>query len=92
VPRRRCAYGRPSKLTRHQRLEAIARRDARESLTDIARSFAVFGHHDRPVDRDRAGPLSGLPKPNSLDEAKAAFRAAWERPLSREKADEKCST
>ena len=29
---------------------------------------------------------------DSLDEAKAAFRAAWERPLSPEKADEKCST
>ena len=28
---------------------------------------------------------------DSLDEAKAAFRAAWERPLSSEKADEKCS-
>jgi hypothetical protein len=29
---------------------------------------------------------------DSLDEAKAAFRAAWERLLSSEKADEKCST
>jgi hypothetical protein len=29
---------------------------------------------------------------DSLDEAKAAFRAAWKRPLSPEKADEKCST
>jgi hypothetical protein len=28
----------------------------------------------------------------ALDEATAVFRAAWERPLSREKADEKCST
>jgi hypothetical protein len=28
---------------------------------------------------------------DTLDEAKAAFRAAWERPLSLEKADEKCS-
>jgi hypothetical protein len=28
---------------------------------------------------------------DSLDEAKAAFRAAGERPLSLEKADEKCS-
>src|SRR5215471_9842446 len=33
--------GRPSKLTRHQRKEAIARRDAGESLTDIARSYDV---------------------------------------------------
>jgi hypothetical protein len=29
---------------------------------------------------------------DSLDEAKAALRAAWERPLSSEKADEICST
>jgi hypothetical protein len=27
----------------------------------------------------------------SLDEAKVEFRAAWERPLSSEKADEICS-
>jgi DNA invertase Pin-like site-specific DNA recombinase len=33
--------GRPSKLTRHQQKEAIARRDAGETLTDIARSFNV---------------------------------------------------
>jgi DNA invertase Pin-like site-specific DNA recombinase len=33
--------GRPSKLTRHQRREAIARRDAGEALTDIARTFGV---------------------------------------------------
>ena len=29
---------------------------------------------------------------DTLDEAKAAFRAGWGRPLSLEKADEKCST
>jgi hypothetical protein len=28
---------------------------------------------------------------DSLDEAKAAFRAAWERPLSDGRSDEKCS-
>jgi hypothetical protein len=28
----------------------------------------------------------------SLDEAKAAFRAGWERPLSQKIADEICST
>jgi hypothetical protein len=28
---------------------------------------------------------------DSLDEAKAGFRAVWERPLSPEKADKKCS-
>jgi DNA invertase Pin-like site-specific DNA recombinase len=33
--------GRPSKLTRHQKQEAIARRDAGESLTDIARTYNV---------------------------------------------------
>jgi DNA invertase Pin-like site-specific DNA recombinase len=33
--------GRPSKLTRHQKQEAITRRDAGESLTDIARSYNV---------------------------------------------------
>ena len=33
--------GRPSKLTPHQQREAIARRDAGETLTDIARTFGV---------------------------------------------------
>jgi DNA invertase Pin-like site-specific DNA recombinase len=33
--------GRPSKLTKHQQREAIARRDAGEALTDIARTFGV---------------------------------------------------
>jgi DNA invertase Pin-like site-specific DNA recombinase len=33
--------GRPSKLTPHQRQEAIARRDAGEALTEIGRSYAV---------------------------------------------------
>jgi DNA invertase Pin-like site-specific DNA recombinase len=33
--------GRPPKLTAHQRREAIARRDAGEALTDIARTFGV---------------------------------------------------
>jgi DNA invertase Pin-like site-specific DNA recombinase len=33
--------GRPSKLTAHQKREAIARRDAGEALTDIARTFGV---------------------------------------------------
>ena len=33
--------GRPSKLTPHQRREAIARRDAGEALADIARTFGV---------------------------------------------------
>jgi hypothetical protein len=35
-------------------------------------------------------PTGGLA--DSLDEAKAAFRAAWERPLSQKIADEICST
>jgi DNA invertase Pin-like site-specific DNA recombinase len=34
-------FGRPPKLTPHQRREAIARRDAGETLTDIGRSFNV---------------------------------------------------
>ena len=33
--------GRPPKLTPHQRREAIARRDAGEALTDIARTFGA---------------------------------------------------
>jgi len=33
--------GRPSKLTAHQKREAIARRDAGETLADIARTFGV---------------------------------------------------
>jgi hypothetical protein len=33
--------GRPSKLTAHQKREAIARRDAGEALTDIARTYGV---------------------------------------------------
>src|SRR6188472_4477309 len=35
--------GRPFKLNRHQQREAIARQDAGEALTDIARTFGV--HH-----------------------------------------------
>jgi DNA invertase Pin-like site-specific DNA recombinase len=34
-------FGRPAKLTPHQRREAIARRDAGEPLVDIARTFGV---------------------------------------------------
>ena len=33
--------GRPPKLSRHQQLEAIERRDAGETLTDIARTYGV---------------------------------------------------
>ena len=33
--------GRPSKLTPHQRREAIARREAGETLVEIARSYNV---------------------------------------------------
>jgi phage portal protein BeeE len=33
--------GGPSKLTARQKREAIARRDAGEALTDIARTFGV---------------------------------------------------
>jgi uncharacterized protein YdhG (YjbR/CyaY superfamily) len=34
--------GRPSKLSPHQQREAIARRDAGEALTNIARTFGVL--------------------------------------------------
>jgi DNA invertase Pin-like site-specific DNA recombinase len=34
-------FGRKPKLTQHQRLEAIARRDAGETLVEIARSYNV---------------------------------------------------
>jgi hypothetical protein len=34
-------FGRPLKLTPHQRREAIARRDTGETLTDIGRSYNV---------------------------------------------------
>jgi DNA invertase Pin-like site-specific DNA recombinase len=33
--------GRPPKLTSHQRQEALARREAGESLSDIARTYGV---------------------------------------------------
>jgi Helix-turn-helix domain of resolvase len=33
--------GQPSKLTPHQKQEAVTRRDAGETLTDIARSYNV---------------------------------------------------
>ena len=34
-------FGRKPALTKHQREEALARRDAGEALTEIARSYAV---------------------------------------------------
>jgi hypothetical protein len=34
-------FGRPPKLTPHQRRKAITRRDAGETLMDIARSYNV---------------------------------------------------
>jgi DNA invertase Pin-like site-specific DNA recombinase len=40
---RRVRLGRKPKLTPHQQREAVARRDAGESVTEIARSYAV--HH-----------------------------------------------
>jgi DNA invertase Pin-like site-specific DNA recombinase len=38
---RRVHMGRPSALNPHQKREALARREAGEALTDIARTFAV---------------------------------------------------
>jgi len=47
--------------------------------------------HERLARRAGAdGPNGGVA--DSLDEAKAAFRAEWDRLLSSEKADEICST
>jgi DNA invertase Pin-like site-specific DNA recombinase len=43
--------GRPFKLNRHQQREAIARREAGEALTDIARTFGV---HRTTIGRLRA--------------------------------------
>ena len=40
-------FGRKPKLTHHQRLEAIARRDAGETVASIARSYNV--HHSMIV-------------------------------------------
>jgi DNA invertase Pin-like site-specific DNA recombinase len=34
-------FGRPQKLNAHQRQEALARREAGETLMDIARSYGV---------------------------------------------------
>ena len=51
-------------------------------------------HHNQtdplPGTRRRTAPIVGVA--DSLDDAKAAFRAAGERLLSPEKADKKCST
>src|ERR1700746_769731 len=47
--------GRPPKLTPHQRREAIARRDAGEALTDIARTYGVS---HTTIGRLDAGPPS----------------------------------
>jgi hypothetical protein len=49
-----CCFGRPRKLTPHQRREAIARRDTGdESLTDIARSYNVSHSTNQPPMIDR---------------------------------------
>jgi hypothetical protein len=46
--------------------------------------------------RDQYGdchrPALDTQRPDTLDAAKAGFRAAWKRPLSVKKADEICST
>jgi DNA invertase Pin-like site-specific DNA recombinase len=44
-------FGRPSKLTAHQRREAIARRERGDLLTEIARTYNV---HDSTISRLRA--------------------------------------
>ena len=40
-------FGRPRKLTPHQRQEVLARLQAGETQADIARSYAGGRHHDR---------------------------------------------
>jgi len=50
-------FGRKLKLTAHQRREAIARREAGEALTDIARTFGVS---HSTISRLRAGQVTTL--------------------------------
>jgi hypothetical protein len=53
-------FGRPPKLTPHQRREAIARRDGGdETLADIARSLQRQPQHDQPLAPDRGAPFLG---------------------------------
>src|SRR5262249_5172997 len=49
-------FGRPRKLTAHQREEAIARLGAGESMSDIARSYAV--HHTTIVRLAASSPFA----------------------------------
>jgi DNA invertase Pin-like site-specific DNA recombinase len=51
--RRRVRFGRPSRLTTHQRQEALVRLANGETLVDVARTFAV--------DPTTIGRLSGHP-------------------------------
>jgi hypothetical protein len=45
--------GRRPKLTPHQRAEALARRDAGETLVDIARSYWAYRRSRPPIPTDR---------------------------------------
>ncbi|MGE5159040.1 MAG: helix-turn-helix domain-containing protein [Gemmatimonas sp.] len=49
-------FGRKPKLTRHQRLEALARREAGEPLRDIGRSYNVSHITILRLRRDEAAP------------------------------------
>jgi IS30 family transposase len=46
-------FGRKPKLTPHQRREAMARREAGETLVDIARTFGVHHSTISRLDRTR---------------------------------------
>ena len=46
-------FGRKPKLTRHQRQEALARREAGETLVNIARSYNVHHSMISRLDRTR---------------------------------------
>ena len=48
-------FGRPRKMTKHQREEAIQRLSAGESMSDVARSYAV--HHSTIVRLAQASPF-----------------------------------
>ena len=90
----------PTVVTRNSRLVGILasmvsvvsifRRVSRHSATvPVCRAAGVAARPSAYRVTPSHGPTGGVA--DKLDEAKAAFRAAWERPLSPEKANEKCS-
>jgi len=61
--------GRPPKLTPHQRQEALKRREAGESLSDIARTYGVA--------HTTIARLSGLPASIDVAKVRAMKAEAW---------------